>query len=79
MMNETLLAMAGLGLFLAGLHMLSEVARALSGKRVRVALTRMARIPLASAAAGSFLGALTQSTSASAFICIGLLGSRAIS
>lgn len=79
MLAGTLAAFAGLGFFLAGLHMLSEAVRALAARRLRRSLGRIAKLPLGNALAGSLLGALTQSTSASAFICIGLLNARAIS
>jgi phosphate:Na+ symporter len=79
MFEGTLAAFAGLGFFLAGLHMLSEAVRALAARRLRLALARISRLPLGNVLAGSMLGAVTQSTSASAFICIGLLNARAVS
>lgn len=79
MLEGTLATLAGLGFFLAGLHMLSEAVRGLAAKRLRVALARFSRIPLANLVSGTLLGALTQSTSAAAFVCIGLLNARAIS
>ena len=79
MLDGTLAALAGLGFFLAGLQMLSEAVRALAARRLRSALARFARLPFGNALAGSLLGALTQSTSAAAFICIGLLNARAVS
>ncbi|MEI7599926.1 MAG: Na/Pi symporter [Aestuariivirga sp.] len=79
MFEGTLAAFAGLGFFLAGLHMLSEAVRALAARRMRLALARVSRLPFGNALAGSMLGAVTQSTSASAFICIGLLNARAVS
>jgi phosphate:Na+ symporter len=79
MLEGTLAAFAGLGFFLAGLHMLSEAVRALAVRRLRLALARVSKLPFGNALAGSLLGALTQSTSASAFICIGLLNARAVS
>ncbi|WP_421696465.1 Na/Pi symporter [Aestuariivirga sp.] len=78
MIANTLVAFAGLGFFLAGLHMLSEVVRSLAARRLRLALAKLGRLPLSNPIAGSLLGAITQSTSASAFICIGLLNARAI-
>ena len=79
MLEGTLAAFAGLGFFLAGLHMLSEAVRALAVRRLRLALARVSKLPFGNALAGSLLGALTQSASASAFICIGLLNARAVS
>jgi phosphate:Na+ symporter len=67
MLEGTIAALAGLGFFLAGLHMLSEAVRSLAARRLRITLARFSRLPPANALAGSLLGALTQSTSASAF------------
>jgi len=78
MLDETLVALAGLGFFLAGLNMLSDVVRSLAARRLRAALARFGRLPLANPLAGSVLGAITQSSSAAAFVCIGLLNARAI-
>lgn len=79
MFEGALAAFAGLGFFLAGLHLLSEVVRSLAARRLRIALARFSRLPFANVVAGGLLGAVTQSTSASAFVCIGLLNARAIS
>ena len=79
MLEGTLVAFAGLGFFLAGLHMLSEAVRALAARKMRLALARVSRLPFGNVLSGSMLGAVTQSTSASAFICIGLLNARAVS
>lgn len=78
MLDQALVALAGLGFFLAGLHILSEVVRTLAVRQVRVALSRLSKVPFSSALTGSLLGAVTQSTSAAAFVCIGLLNSRAM-
>ena len=78
MVENTLAALAGLGFFLAGLQLLSEAVRALAARRLRLALARLSLLPCGNAVAGSLLGALTQSTSAAAFICIGLLNARAV-
>ena len=69
---------AGLGLFLVGLGMLSDAVRTLAARRVRTVLSRLGRIPFSSALTGSLLGAVTQSSSAATYVCIGLLNSRAI-
>lgn len=78
MLDETLVALAGLGFFLAGLNMLSDVVRSLAARRLRAGLARFGKLPLANPLAGSVLGAITQSSSAAAFVCIGLLNARAI-
>jgi len=77
-MSGTIAALAGLGFFLAGLHMLSEAVRALSARYVRTGLRALSKLPLSGPVMGILLGALTQSTSAAAFVCMGLLNSRAI-
>lgn len=79
MLTQALMAFAGLGFFFAGLNMLSGVVHSFAAKQVRVALARLARVPFSNAVAGTLLGAVTQSTSAAAYVCIGLLQSRAIS
>lgn len=78
MLSGTVAALAGLGFFLAGLHMLSEAVRALSARYVRTGLRALSKLPLSGPVMGILLGALTQSTSAAAFVCMGLLNSRAI-
>ena len=78
MLNQALMAFAGLGFFFAGLNMLSSVVRSFAARQVRVALARLSKVPFSNAVAGSLLGAATQSTSAAAYVCIGLLQSRAI-
>ena len=79
MLTQALLAFAGLGFFFAGLNMLSGVVRSFAARQVRVALARLSKVPFSNAVAGTLLGAVTQSTSAAAYVCIGLLQSRAIS
>lgn len=78
MIEGTIAAFAGLGFFLAGLHMLAEAVRTVAARRLRLTLARLSRLPFVNPLAGSLLGALTQSTSASAFICIGLLNARVL-
>ena len=78
MMSDTVAAFAGLGFFLAGLHMLAEAVRALSARHVRTVFRALAKLPLSGPIMGILLGALTQSTSAATFVCMGLLNSRAI-
>ena len=78
MLTQALLAFAGLGFFFAGLNMLSNVVRSFAAGQIRAALARLSKVPFSNAAAGTLLGAVTQSTSAAAYVCIGLLQSRAI-
>lgn len=77
-MYELGYALAGLGLFLAGLLQLAHQLQSLTGPHVRALLARLAGGPVSAAGSGLILGALTQSTSAAAFVCIGLLNSGAL-
>ena len=77
-MEQTALALAGLGLFLSGLNLLSGSMQAIAGRRTRALLSRLTQGQATAALAGTLLGALTQSTGASAFVCIGLLNSGAL-
>jgi phosphate:Na+ symporter len=79
MLTQALLAFAGLGFFFAGLNLLSGVVRSFAANQVRGALARLAKVPFSNAVAGTVLGGVTQSTSAAAYVCIGLLQSRSIS
>jgi phosphate:Na+ symporter len=78
LVHQSVSALAGLGLFLSGLHMLATSTQQIAGRRVRKFLGRHAKGTLSAAMAGTLLGAVTQSSSAAAFICIGLLGSGAL-
>ncbi len=78
MLSGTVAALAGLGFFLAGLYMLSEAIRALAARYIRTVLMTISKLPLSGPVMGILLGALTQSTSAATFVCMGLLNSRAV-
>ena len=78
MLDHALVALAGLGFFLTGLTLLADTVRSLAARRIRVALLRLSKAPLSSALMGSLLGAVTQSTSAASYVCMGLLNSNAI-
>lgn len=77
-MPQTTFALAGLGLFFTGLHLLAASIQPLVGGRMRTLLSKITNGPVSTAFSGSLLGALSQSTSAAAFICIGLLNSGAL-
>ncbi len=77
-MNEYISSLAGLGLFLTGLHLLSASMKPLTGKKMRQLLSKMTGSYLSAAFAGTALGALTQSTSGSTFVCMGLVNSGAL-
>jgi phosphate:Na+ symporter len=78
-MFQTTSSLAGLGLFLSGLRLLATSLQPLAGRRMRALLSKLTSGPWSSALAGSLLGALTQSTSASAFVSIGLVNSGSLS
>lgn len=78
-MLETASALAGLGLFLSGLHLLSGSMQALAGQRLRLLLSGMTDGYWKRVLAGICIGAVTQSTSGSAFICMGLANSGLLS
>ena len=77
-MNEYIASLAGLGLFLTGLHFLSASMKPLAGKKMRQLLSKMTGSYLSATFAGTALGALTQSTSGSTFVCMGLVNSGAL-
>ena len=77
-MYEYASAIAGLGLFLSGLHFLSASMKPLVGKRMRMVLSRTSGAYITSALSGVMLGAITQSTSGATFVCMGLVNSGAI-
>ncbi len=77
-MNETASAVAGLGLFLSGLHLLSGSMQALAGHRIRQLLGSITDGYWKRLLAGIGIGAVTQSTSGAAFICMGLVSSGAL-
>ena len=70
--------LAGLGFFFTGLHFLSANVQPFFSGNLRTRLIKFTRGPLSSALSGSFLGALTQSTSATTFLCLGLLNANAL-
>ncbi|MEY3747062.1 MAG: hypothetical protein RL194_521 [Pseudomonadota bacterium] len=78
-MLETASALAGLGLFLSGLHLLSGSMQALAGQRLRLLLSGITDGYWKRVLAGISIGAVTQSTSGSAFICMGLANSGLLS
>jgi len=77
-MDQTTLALAGLGLFFTGLQLLAASMQPLAGGKMRLLLSKITAGPISSAATGSLLGLITQSTTAAVFVCIGLLNSGAL-
>ena len=72
-MNDVISTLAGLGLFLTGLHFLSASMKPLAGKQLRLMLSKMTGSYSSAAFLGTALGALTQSTSGATFVCMGLV------
>ena len=70
--------LAGLGFFFTGLHYLSASMQPIFSGKLRSVLINITRGPFSSALTGSFLGVITQSTSAATFLCLGLLNSGAL-
>jgi phosphate:Na+ symporter len=78
-MDQTTLALAGFGLFFTGLHLLAASMQPLTRGKARLLLSKISSGSASCAVAGSVLGLITQSTTASTFVCIGLLNSGALS
>lgn len=77
-MLENITAIAGLGLFVSGLTLLSAAMKSLVGKKLRKLLEHLSGSYYKKAVAGTVLGGVTQSTSASTFICMGLVNSGSL-
>ncbi len=77
-MNQTTLTLAGLGLFFTGLHHLAASMQVLSAGKMRGFLSKITANPLSCASTGSLLGIITQSSTASVYVCMGLLNSGAL-
>ncbi len=74
MTAEILRALGGVGLFLAGMIMLTEALRRLAGRALRDALARFTRTPLSGAVTGAATTAVIQSSSATTVTMVGLVG-----
>ena len=77
-MMQIISFLAGLGFFFTGLHYLSASMQPIFSGKLRSILINFTRGPFSSALTGSFLGVITQSTSAATFLCLGLLNSGAL-
>lgn len=67
--------LAGLGLFFAGLQILTEHLKRLSGRRLRTVVERYTRNPLVGALCGGAFAVVTQSGAATMFIIVSMLRS----
>jgi phosphate:Na+ symporter len=65
--------LAGLGLFLCGVHFVSINLTPLAGRRFRYVLTRLVKWPWLAAFTGTLAGVVTQSTNAVTYVIIGLV------
>ena len=74
MTTEILLALGGLGLFLVGMHMLTEGLRGLAGRALRDLLARFTSSPFTGAVAGAGVTAVIQSSSATTVTVVGFVG-----
>lgn len=71
--------LAGLGLFFAGLQILTEHLKRLSGRRLRILVERHTRNPLFGALCGGAFAVVTQSGPATMFIIVSMLRSGLMS
>ena len=67
--------LGGLGIFFAGMYLLSENLKKLTGRRVRQTVAAWTRTTWAGVLWGFTIGAIVQSTSAITFIVVSMLGS----
>ena len=74
-MNPATYALAGLGLFFTGLHLLAASMQPLASGRLRLLIAKAVEGHVSTAMAGCALGLITQSTTAAAFVGIGLMNS----
>jgi phosphate:Na+ symporter len=70
--------LAGLGLFLCGVHFVSRNLTPLAGRRFRFVLARLVKWPWMAAFVGTFAGLVTQSTNAVTYVIIGLVSGGVI-
>lgn len=70
---EAVQALGGLGLFLVGMHMLTEGLGGLAGDRLRRILRRSTETPLKGATAGALTTAMVQSSSATTVAAVGFV------
>ncbi|MBR9649562.1 Na/Pi cotransporter family protein [Thalassovita aquimarina] len=73
MQAESVQALGGLGLFLVGMHMLTEGLRGLAGERLRSILQKSTDTPLKGATAGALTTAMVQSSSATTVATVGFV------
>ncbi len=79
MPNELILLLGGIGLFLYGMHALTQELRVLASEGAREALRRHAGRPLGGMAAGAAVTALIQSSTATIVMTLGFVGAGILS
>jgi len=67
-------AVGGLGVFLVGIHLLTDGLRRIAGNRMRDYISRAARTPARGALTGALVTAVVQSSSATTVAAVGLAG-----
>jgi phosphate:Na+ symporter len=77
-MKELIIAMAGLGLFLSGLHLLSKASKGFTGQNFRKLISVMTNNEVKKTLIGTTIGIFTQSSSAATFFIMGLVQSQII-
>ena len=75
-MNNIVIALAGLGLFLTGLSFLRQATKAFTSRSFNKFISHLTSNSIKRAFTGSLVGALSQSTSAATFFIMGLLQSN---
>jgi phosphate:Na+ symporter len=74
-----LTALAGIGLFLTGLHQISHAMQSLAGNRMRTVVAKLSGNFFSNLTGGVLLGLITFTSSAATFVCMGLVKSDSIS
>ena len=77
-MKEIIFSLAGLGLFLSGLNLLSSSIKIFTGKGFHKLITSISNSTVMKGAVGSLIGLITQSTNAGTFLIIGLVQANLI-
>lgn len=77
-MKEIIFSLAGLGLFLSGLNLLSSSIKIFTGKGFHKLITSVTNSTVMKGAVGSLIGLITQSTNAGTFLIIGLVQANLI-
>ena len=78
-MLTILTALAGIGLFLTGLHQISHSMQSLAGNRMRVVVAKLSGDFFSSLIGGVLLGLVTFTSSGATFVCMGLVKSGSMS